>query len=84
MTPRGCFGKVAYATRDEANRARSKLIQRGDQFRGLNAYHCRHCAGFHLGRNKRDSKVQRLKIHDHYANSARRLASRYFAMTSDD
>lgn len=46
----GCVGKIAYRSHSEANRALGRVKDRLGEGDGLNAYACRACSGWHLGR----------------------------------
>jgi len=51
---RGCAGKRAYATREDAEAHMWRLVRsRGAALSGLNVYDCRFCAGFHVGHRPR-------------------------------
>lgn len=47
----GCSGKTRYATRNEAQRACTRLNKRKNDGGGKpRPYWCEHCQGFHFGR----------------------------------
>ena len=86
----GCFGKIAYATKAEAERARRHLYeQRGYGKKGggrestlVNAYHCRLCGKHHLGRDKRAGRGKdHKKTADHHAGSFKARKARYSELT---
>lgn len=62
---RGCEGKVAHATREEAWREANRLrdVHRGGTW---TSYRCPHCSAFHVGRPNRRQRQ---------SMTARRLAS---------
>jgi hypothetical protein len=55
----GCTGKKRFISFRTASRAAKRLRQRDDEAH-TEAYHCRHCAGFHVGEardhGKRDQR----------------------------
>ena len=50
----GCDGKTRYETWRDANRAMVAMVKRAgsDEFGKPKTYHCRHCNGFHYGRER--------------------------------
>ncbi|MFI6296735.1 hypothetical protein ACIBEJ_34455 [Nonomuraea sp. NPDC050790] len=46
---RKCDGKRRHAGRQDAERARGRLIEKGANPNWLKAYACKHCGGFHVG-----------------------------------
>lgn len=80
MSEIGCIGKLRYGTRSEAEQVRKQVRRRrkGDpDAASLQAYHCPNCGGFHIGRDKRVSKVPHLKTRAHYAKTGKKLMARY-------
>lgn len=81
----GCFGKLGYPTRADADRAKRHIIgkrgyvkARGDV---LNVYHCTKCGLHHLGRDKRAGPPRARKTADHEAGSFKSRAAKYRELT---
>lgn len=57
-------GKIPYASRAEATKAKSGLISRFNGHKGLSAYECAACGSWHLGRGHvpRAAKPKRLRL----------------------
>jgi hypothetical protein len=54
LRERCCLSKALYATRKEARRALRRTAARlGEHKRCLEAYRCKYCAGWHVGRHHR-------------------------------
>jgi hypothetical protein len=62
----GCTGKLRYAA-FQAARAVARFIRRSDRASHVEAYHCRHCHGFHVGEDDR-------RLSKRAANAAHRAA----------
>lgn len=56
----GCTGKKHF-TRFALARAAAKRSNRHDHGRHLEAYHCRHCNGFHVGESRQDKRADKRK-----------------------
>lgn len=48
----GCTGKLRYAAFCDARNV-ARFIRRQDEAARVQAYHCRHCHGFHVGEQER-------------------------------
>jgi hypothetical protein len=65
----GCFGKIGYPSRAEAEQVRRCVRERRNDGVTLSAYHCDKCGKFHIGRGrtisnkgKRGGDVVRAKL----------------------
>lgn len=56
----GCLGKIAYASRAAAAKAQRSLIRKPGWGTVVHAYHCDRCGAFHLGRDKRTGRRERI------------------------
>jgi hypothetical protein len=75
-------GKIAYATRAQASKARAGVMARpGFVADPLNVYCCGHCGSFHLGRDVRRGSKARTKNRPHEVRETFARLNRWKALT---
>lgn len=80
-----CLGKIGYPTKAEAEKVRRHLYEKrgfdrkgdGREVSRMNAYHCKRCGKYHLGRAKRDGLKAQRHTPDHWKTSQKSRAARY-------
>jgi hypothetical protein len=79
-TRAGCFGKVGYAHRADADKARAAFRKRKDSKTDrMNTYCCRYCGLFHIGRERGSPQLRRTP--DHERQSMKNRKARYTELT---
>lgn len=75
-------GKISYPSSAQASKAKRALIAKPDFLNdNLNVFHCAHCAGFHLGRSRKEGKRTTRRIPPHEHASVLSKLARYLALT---
>lgn len=80
MLPVIC-AKIAYTSHDEAACALRACIKRRREANGLKVYRCHDCNSFHLGRNRRNGRKDRVRDEEHYTKTSRKLMDTYLELT---